>query len=80
MQNLVDKVRAFAGTHLGQQIGRFLRVAVVSGVAIWQSSGHTVTWGALGGAAVGGLEAAYRQFQKVTPTDDSADAVTVPPA
>ena len=68
------KARALAGTHAGQQVGRFVRVAVLAAGTAWIDGGHLLSWPALSAAAAGGAEVAYRQWRQTV----TAGEVVVP--
>lgn len=63
IKGLLAKARALAGTPLGAQVGRFVRLAVVSGVGAFEAAGQPLSKAAVFGAAIGGIEVAYRQIR-----------------
>ncbi|WP_034090444.1 hypothetical protein [Streptacidiphilus albus] len=69
MSNIVNEFRAeLASAHLQAQVGRFVRLAVVTFGAQLAAlgTGH-LSRDALAGVAVGAVEAAYRQWAPVVP-------------
>lgn len=63
IKGLLATARALAGTPLGAQVGRFVRLAVVSAFTAWVAAGQQVSKAAIFGAIVGGAEVAYRAFR-----------------
>jgi hypothetical protein len=76
------KARALASTPVGQQVGRFVRLAAVTAATAWVGGGHVLSRAAVWGAVVGGVEVAYREWRQTVALGDVkalAEAIPVDP-
>ncbi|MGK4583495.1 hypothetical protein [Kitasatospora sp. HPMI-4] len=77
--SLVDQLKAdLTSAHAGAQLGRFLRLGVVAfGAQLATLGADHLGRDALIGAAVGAVEAAYRQWAPVVPWAEMAQRLHV---